>query len=204
MAGSYALPIFQDRKDLIKVMFGGWELSAVVRLASGTPFTIVDCGAQDWDFDGVAGGAEGRPVVVDPNYSGGWHIDDPGSSKSKMPPSAFRRATPGDNISMIIGRNTYFTDWTHRMDLGIRKYFPLVRGTSMELRFDAFNVTNSPQFWFPVERHCRCELRNTQLDELHAAHASGGRARDVLIPWCGTGFPACPTRKKAGREAGLS
>lgn len=146
MTGSYELPLFNNRQPWVKATFGGWQLSGVVRLASGTPFTIVDSGAQDWDFDGVT---FSRPVVVDPNYSGGWHINDPNTSKSKMPAGAFRHPLPGDTTSMLVGRNTYFMDGVRRIDLGLYKTIPMVRGTSAMLRLDVFNVFNSPVFWYP-------------------------------------------------------
>jgi hypothetical protein len=146
IAGSYAIPLFQNRTDWVKGVFGGWQVSTVVRLASGTPFTIVDGGSVDWDFDGVN---FARPVAVDPNYAGGWHIDDPNTSKSKMPSSAFRHAQYGDSPSQLIGRNTYFIEGQRNVDMGLYKTIPMVRGTSLMVRLDVFNVFDHPVFGFP-------------------------------------------------------
>ncbi|HXG58543.1 MAG TPA: carboxypeptidase regulatory-like domain-containing protein, partial [Thermoanaerobaculia bacterium] len=79
MTGSYRLPFFENRNDWVKAMFGGWQLATVMRLASGTPFTVVDTGAVDFDFDGVT---VQRPVVVDPRYSGGWTVNHPSDSQA--------------------------------------------------------------------------------------------------------------------------
>jgi hypothetical protein len=146
ITGSYAIPLFNNARDWVKGAFGGWQLSTVVRVASGTPFTIVDSGAWDFDFDGQTAA---RPIVVDPKYAGGWHINDPNTSKSKMPSGAFRRATVGDDPSMLAGRNTYFVDGQRALDLGLYKTFPMVRGTSLMVRLDAFNVLNNEVFGFP-------------------------------------------------------
>lgn len=100
-----------------------WQVSTVVRLASGTPFTLVDSGSVDFDFDGVIAA---RPVVVDPSYAGGWHINDPNNSRSMMPSTAFRHATIGDNADMLIGRNTYFLAGQRNVDMGLYKRAGLV------------------------------------------------------------------------------
>lgn len=147
LSGSYAIPLFQNRNDWVKSVFGGWQLASVVRIASGTPFTLIDTGSVDFDFDGVN---LQRPIAVDPNYSAGWHINDPNNSQSKMPAGAFRHAANGDDPSMLVGRNNYFISGQRNVDLGLYKTFPMVAGTSLMVRFDVFNVFNHVVFGFPV------------------------------------------------------
>jgi len=146
LLGIYAFPWLKDRKDWVGSVLGGWQISAVARIASGTPFTIVDSGALDVDFDGVTAQ---RPVVVDPNYKGGWHINYPGNSQAKVPKSAFRHPTYGDTINDLIGRNTYYTDGVKNVDLGLYKTFQLPRGYAVMFRLDAFNVFNQVTWWYP-------------------------------------------------------
>ena len=143
---SYLLPFFRDRKDLVGNLFGGWQLSTVLRLASGTPFTVIDTGAFDIDFDGVA---NQRPIPLNPDFSGGWHVTYPGDSRDKLPSSGFRRATPDDSIDDLIGRNTYFTDAREQVDLGLYKSFSALRSTVV-LRLDVFNVFNHVTWGVPV------------------------------------------------------
>jgi len=116
-------------------------------MASGTPFTIIDGGAVDFDFDGVT---VSRPVVVDPNYKGDLHVNYPGSSVSKLPKSAFRHAVYGDTTADLIGRNTFYTDGPENVDLGIYKTFKLPGSLAVMVRLDAFNVFNHPTWSFPV------------------------------------------------------
>lgn len=143
---AYALPFLKNRQDWIGGLFGGWQVASVVRLASGTPFTIVDSGAADVDFDGVA---NQRPVVVNPKYHGGITVDDPNSSKSQMPASAFRHPTYGDTLKNLIGRNTYYSDGIRQVDLGLYKTFGAVHGMSLMFRLDAFNIFNTPVYGIP-------------------------------------------------------
>ncbi len=146
-SGSYALPFFNDSNNgFLKSALGGWQVSTVVRLASGTPFTIIDGGAVDFDFDGVG---NGRPVCVDPKYCGGWHVSYPGSSQSKMPASAFRHGVYGDKIEDLVQRNSYYLDGKESVDLGIYKSFSLPYGTTLMVRADAINIFDHVNWGFP-------------------------------------------------------
>ncbi|HEX6085023.1 MAG TPA: carboxypeptidase regulatory-like domain-containing protein [Thermoanaerobaculia bacterium] len=147
MTGSYLLPFFRDRRDALGQILGGWQLSTVVRLSSGTPFTIIDTGAVDIDFDGVA---NQRPVVVDPTRRGGFHVNNPDTSQQELPASAFRRATPDDDISDLIGRNTFYTDSREQVDLGLSKSFGIIGSSSVVLRLDVFNVFDQVTWGVPV------------------------------------------------------
>src|SRR5437762_6083881 len=116
LTSSYELPFFKDSKSLTSAVLGGWQVSALVRLSSGTPFTIIDTGAQDVDFDGVIAQ---RPICVDKNYCGGWHINEFKNGTSQIPASAFRRAVYGDTLDSFVGRNSYFTDGLEQVDMGL-------------------------------------------------------------------------------------
>jgi hypothetical protein len=143
---AYMLPWLQNRHDFLGAALGGWQVSTVIRLASGTPFTIVDAGAADVDFDGVS---NLRPVVVNPAYNGGLHVDDPNTSKGQMPASAFRHPVYGDTLKDLIGRNTYYSDGLRQVDLGLYKTFGAVRGMSLMFRLDAFNIFNTASYGIP-------------------------------------------------------
>lgn len=146
MAAAYALPWLKSRNDLMGSVLGGWTLSTVIRLASGTPFTIVDGGAPDVLFLG-SGMKPNRPVCVDPKYCSG-SITSP-SQNGTVPVTAFRHATYGDTLESFIGRNTYRADGTRTVDLGLYKSFGLPMRTSLMIRLDVFNVFNDVRWWYP-------------------------------------------------------
>ncbi|HEX7153410.1 MAG TPA: TonB-dependent receptor [Thermoanaerobaculia bacterium] len=143
---SYALPFFRERRDFLAQVLGGWQVSTVLRLASGTPFTVIDTGAVDIDFDGVA---NQRPIAVDPRFQGGYHVNDPNESQTELAAGGFRRATPDDDISDLMGRNTFFTDGREQLDLGVYKSISVLRNTVV-LRLDVFNVTDRVTWGVPV------------------------------------------------------
>jgi len=142
--GSYRIPFFRDRKDILGLVLGGWQIAPVIRYASGTPFSVTDTGS-DIDFDGFI---EARPVIVDRSVDGRT-INDPNTSTTLLPRSAFRRATPADSIDDLVGRNSFRTDNTETIDLGLYKNFDVL-GDVITLRFEAYNVLNEVMYGTPV------------------------------------------------------
>jgi outer membrane receptor protein involved in Fe transport len=146
-AMAYSLPWLKNDTGLMGSALGGWTVAAVVKIATGTPFTIVDGGAPDVLFLG-AGMKPNRPICVDPKYCSGT-IDSP-ADKGKVPVSAFRHAVYGDTLEDFIGRNSYRTDGTNSVDAGLYKSFRLPHGTSFMVRLDCFNVFNTKRWSYPV------------------------------------------------------
>jgi hypothetical protein len=144
LSGSYALPFFKGRGDAVGRLLGGWRLAAVVKVASGTPFTVVDTGAIDTNFDGFA---EQRPVLLDPGLVGAV-VDDPATSTRLLSRERFRRATPAD-YGNLAPRNAFFTDGVRNVDLALSKSFELVRGQRLVFRLEAYNAFNRVQYGFP-------------------------------------------------------
>jgi hypothetical protein len=143
--GSYRLPFFENRTDWLRQAFGGWHLSGVVKLASGTPFTVVST-ALDLDFDGFS---EARPVILDRSILGA-HVDDPATSQQVLPASAFRNQTFGDTQDDLVPRNAFFGDGLSTVDLALSKIFRMPwQDQSVSVRIEAFNVFNSVQFAYP-------------------------------------------------------
>lgn len=143
---NYHLPFLRDRVDWMGKLFGGWQLSTIIRLASGTPFTIIDSGAVDIDFDGVA---NQRPIPVNEDSASGWHVNYPGDATKKLNVGGFRRATPDDDVSDLIGRNTHFTDGREQVDLGLYKSFGVINNTVV-IRLDVFNIFDHVTWGVPT------------------------------------------------------
>jgi hypothetical protein len=139
--GSYKLPWLADRHDFIGAVLGGWQLSAVFKLSSGTPFTVVDSGAFDLDFDGTS---NLRPVMVDRSklYT---HVRKTG----QLTPSMFRRAVYGDTLADLAPRNAFFVDGTKNVDAGLFKNVALPLGNTLSLRLECYNVLDRVQWGFP-------------------------------------------------------
>ena len=144
--GTYRLPFFRGEKGLVGQTLGGWQFSTVVKLAKGTPFTVITT-ALDLDLDGFG---ESRPVLLDPSLIGNRNVNHPLYSRSAMPLAAFRSLTTADGNLPLVGRNTFFMDGVQNVDLGILKAFQMpFEGHKITLRADIFNAFNHVQYGFP-------------------------------------------------------
>ncbi len=120
-AGTYALPFARDNAIL-----GGWNVNAVLTLQSGTPFTVY---------------ADGRRAdqIGDPN-------DGPKDVGKWFDTSAFKKASGAQGTEK---RNAVRGPGTRTLDLSVFKRFNLVRDSAVELRVEAFNVFDTPQYSQP-------------------------------------------------------
>ena len=143
--GSYTTPFFENDRGVLGQVFGGWTLSGVFKWAHGTPFTVSGSGV-DLNLDSFA---ESRPVIVDTSILF-RSIDDPATSQSQLPLSAFRAPTVNDFGCCILGRNTFYLDGVKNVDLSLTKKFPMPwEGHNFSIRADAFNAFNHVQWGFP-------------------------------------------------------
>lgn len=152
--GTYRMPFFDKRKDWIGQVIGGWQLSTVVKLIRGTPFTVSGT-SSDLNFDGVG---EVRPVILDPRILGN-SISNPETSQQMLPRSAFRSPTLADFGCCILGRNTFFLDGIQNVDFGLSKSFPMpFEGHFLRVRADFFNAFNHVQYGFPNATYTSASL----------------------------------------------
>jgi outer membrane receptor protein involved in Fe transport len=143
--GTYRLPFFQGEKGWLSQALGGWQVSAVVKLAKGTPFTVTTTGL-DINLDSFA---ESRPVILNPSILGN-SVNHPATSQAALPRSAFRTLTLLDINTPIVGRNTFFLDGVKNVDFGVAKVVSLPwESHKVMLRADLFNAFNHVQYGFP-------------------------------------------------------
>jgi hypothetical protein len=145
--GTYRLSWFDKRDGLAGWALGGWQVSAVMKLASGIPFTVIDGGGNDLNFDGFN---ETRPVLLD-NSMLGKSVNDPDTSQQILRRDAFRSPTFSDFGCCVMGRNTFFVDGVNNFDIGIYKTFKMpFENHRLVFRADMFNAWNHAQYGFPV------------------------------------------------------
>ena len=144
--GTYRTPWFSNDRGPVGQVLGGWQFSTVVKLAKGTPFTVVTT-ALDLNLDGFG---ESRPILLDPAVLG-RSISTPATATTDLPRSAFRSLTVNDSGATFLGRNTFFGDGVQNIDFGAYKHFPMPwEGHRVTLRVDLFNAFNHVQYGFPT------------------------------------------------------
>ena len=142
---SYELPRL-SRTAWMSNAVGGWQLSGVVLLKSGTPFAI-DTGSDGPGFGNVDGTGRDRPNLLDPSVLG-RAIDDPDTSRVMMPISAFGFLAPGQE-SGTLGRHVLRKDAINNVNLSLSRSWPLGADMAIDFRAESINFFNSPQFAEP-------------------------------------------------------
>ena len=142
---SYETPAL-SRTGWLGRLAGGWRISGVVLLKSGTPF-IIDTGSDGPGFGNVDGTGRDRPNLLDPSVLG-RAIDDPDTSRAMMPFSAFGFLEPGQ-LSGTLGRHVLRKDAINNINLSLSRSWALGTDTAIGFRAESINSFNSPQFAEP-------------------------------------------------------
>jgi hypothetical protein len=124
------------------LVLGGWRTSAIISAVSGLPFTITTSSPTGGTTQTVN---EVAPFQVTHNVSSATNTPwfNPGTAASPV------FAIPATGVVGTTQRNqfrgpAYFSD-----NLSLFKSFPIYHESSLEARFDAFNLTNTPAFGLP-------------------------------------------------------
>jgi len=138
----WELPFGHDRRWLshpgaLRSAFGDWQWSGDWTIASGTPLTVIANG----DFTDVARGSNGslwanytgQPIFVAGLPPGVW-----------FNPAAF--AAPPSGTFGDTGRNIFSGPGMVVFDMAMTKMVPITDTKTLELRVQANNVFNTPQF----------------------------------------------------------
>jgi hypothetical protein len=142
--------IGNNAPSVINYIISGWQLAGGVRATSGRPFTVYDglftvsnsvgsfanCNNCPRDLGGV--------IQLDPsgaNLLRNWFF-------SNEQRALFSATTPGQNGNT--GRNYFIAPNFFQTDASLRKNFKFTERLSFDLRFEATNLTNTPNFNAPT------------------------------------------------------
>ncbi|HYR41950.1 MAG TPA: TonB-dependent receptor [Terriglobia bacterium] len=130
-------PRFSNRT--LQLVGGGWQLSPILKLRSAQLFTVTT---------GVDSALNAQPNQV-PNLVPG--VSPYASDKTVdhwLNPAAFVAPAPG-TIGKL-GRMSLKGPGTSQIDIALSRTFPLREAKTIQLRMDAFNLLNHPNFAIPV------------------------------------------------------
>ncbi len=129
------------RAGVAHAILGGWGLDVLGRYRSATPITVI---TQLVDPLNVA---TSRRVDLVPGVPT-W-VDDPGAPGGRrLNREAF--AVPAVGQQGTLGRNALRAFPLRQVDASVRRTFTLAARTRLQVRVDAFNVFNIPNFGDPV------------------------------------------------------
>jgi hypothetical protein len=151
---SYLWNIPEPRANWLRPALGGWVLGGITTLQSGTPFTVGNGGASsDRNGDGIF---EDRPdignvkaplntrAILYPACATGYQNPDTGACVG--PGDVHWVEGRGFPNGATVGRNTLRTGGTNNFDLNLTKAIRLGETRHLELRWEALNAFNRPQY----------------------------------------------------------
>jgi hypothetical protein len=151
VAGSltYALPSIGNAKGVVGALLDGWRFNALLAANSSTPFTVYDSAnvSLQAPHPGVSGMFGDRPDVVGNPNKGAPHKVSQWVSRA-----AFRRLDPVANAGQFgnEARNSIDGPAYGSLDASMDKSFAIGEKTAVQLRAEAFNVTNHVNLISPV------------------------------------------------------
>ncbi|MFB3813323.1 MAG: TonB-dependent receptor domain-containing protein [Terriglobales bacterium] len=159
----YEFPWMKNQQGILGKLIGGWELSGITTLQSGTPYTVTE-GYYSWDFAGQGCRLSStvcgiRPDIIgDPTASANWtqtanvttgtRVFGPTLNTTSwgwFNPFAFTsvnfplngKIRPGTS-----GPGVVYGPGMYRQDLSLFKNIHITERVKSQLRFEAFNVFN--------------------------------------------------------------
>lgn len=159
---TYELPFGKNKKwantGFLAQAIGGWKLSGIVLLYSGTPFNLTASGATintgGWTQNANQIAPFKKLKGIGPNAY--WF--DPNSFAQPAGCTGYAPATPttvtcpfinGTTVGNL-GRNAFTGPGMFQNNASIFKTFGLpMEGTTLDVRMDVFQLTNTPQFSNP-------------------------------------------------------
>ena len=134
----YELPFMAGRSDAAGRLLGRWQITGVYQYQSGSPFSV----RSNDDFAGVGVGSGNQfwNLVGDPNVDRGPFT----TAAAWFNPAAFAR--PAAGTFGVQPRNMLLNPATWTFDLGVRKNVPLRGSHQMQVRVEAFNALNHPNW----------------------------------------------------------
>ena len=137
----YELPFYKGAKGVQGALLGGWQLSGVYFMRSGSPLSVV----TTVDVAGIGVGAGPQPwnLVGDPSISTNRDI-----GQKWLNTAAFARPTAGTfgNAGLGLLRGPGFRNF----DLAVFKDFKIGERVSSQFRLESFNLPNHPILSNPV------------------------------------------------------
>jgi hypothetical protein len=130
----------------VESIVGGWNLSAVVLLKSGTPFTVVS-GSDGPGYGNVDGNGNDRPNLLNPSVLGRT-VGDPDTSRSLLPRSAFGFIQPTDERGTL-GKGTFRKGGIRNVNAALARSWRLRTPVQLTFRAESINLLNTPQFAEP-------------------------------------------------------
>jgi hypothetical protein len=134
-SANYELPFYRNESGLAHAVLGGWQVNTVAFYQTGLPYTVTNGTARS-----NTGGTDRPNQIGDPN------LDSP-TIAEWFNIAAFA-AQPINTVGNT-GNNTLHGPPQRRIDLSLFKNVEMTGAARLQLRWEIFNVFNTPSFAAP-------------------------------------------------------
>jgi hypothetical protein len=139
----YALPFFKNQKGIVGQALGGWQLSGITSVATGTPLTITTTGVDPAAL-GLLGtsASSGRPDLV-------GRAQLIGGIQTRLRwfnTEAFALVPAGQNRIGSAARGALYGPGYQRWDMTLSKRFQIRESVNLQFRAEAYNIFNHTNF----------------------------------------------------------
>lgn len=144
----WSVPRMRAGNAFTRAFTNGWQLSGVTAITSGAPFTptpsISGAGSANITGNVTASGntQEQARLVMVPGCDPYTHSSDP---FNRLNAACFKAPQPG-SLGLESGINSLYGPGSIDFDVSVQKEFTAKERIKLQLRVDAFNVFNHPNF----------------------------------------------------------
>ena len=142
---NYLLPS-PTRERWVRALTAGWNLSAVVLVKTGTPFSVTS-GSDAPPFGNADGSSNDRPNLLEPGILGRT-IGHPDTSRQLLPRSAFSFFT-APAVRGNLGRNVFRKGAIRNVNASLARAWSFAHDLRLTFRAESINFFNTPQFAEP-------------------------------------------------------
>ena len=143
-----------------KLLLNNWEIAPLVHITTGTAINVV--AGQDNSLTNINNDRPNLVAGVNPYAEAKFNKASGEANREYLNPAAFAQVTVPCNTGAggayvangcstlgtygNIGRNAFRTPPYFQFDSQVSRIFPIHEGLSLDLRLEAFNVANHPDF----------------------------------------------------------
>ena len=144
----YNTPALQDMNRIVRHSLGDWQLSTIVNVSSGTPYTPVinsfsaaGSGVNDLSGIGLGNGAYRPNIVAGQSCRNSSFKNFQWINPNRYTLNGFKLGTIGTSPA-----GDCFGPGVARADFSLAKNFSITERVKMQFRMDFFNLFNHPQY----------------------------------------------------------
>jgi hypothetical protein len=171
---------FHDMNRFARLVANNWELAPLMHITSGAPLNVIS--GQDNSLTDINNDRPNLVPGVSPYHKVKFNKGSGEANREYLNPAAFQQVTApcGSNLNGCstlgsygnIGKNAFRSPPFFQLDAQISRMFPIHESLSLDLRLEAFNVLNHPDFGFSATNQTLTSSTFGQISQTATGNAA--------------------------------